>query len=1379
MKNTKGRSLHKTNRLSKNSIVVNIPSEKAIVYWLNSLGLPSSILVDALEDLSRQGDETIAEVIHTLISVPGENLPVPNTVASALSLLSKTRMWNEMSPSLSNMAPVDIALKVKQNNNKLLRLLMGNLRVLMERKQSKIISGTLPTEPTSPSAFGRTTSRTFSRINNNSNSNSNSRNNNRNSNVNHGNSKSNVRHEDDGMDIVDLENVSGLSDHQLNALQRKVKLMMKAEANGRNTEETKEAAHMSPTRARLKRHTEAWVPNDNWNASTATGKNRPRTATSKLPSAKHKIHSKRGKSFIKGVERVDKNGMVAYGMWDPTYAPSIKKLYELGFSPSQVGRTRKRHTALKRENYQQNGSGNAKTVTFANSYDDSSVASGAYAPSFNEAEKIAISAHAKARRNSALKAAEDRQPWESKLRTPSKRRQRRGGNSSSSNFSSNTTTIHSPRPHNSRAPVSPNSKRTHLPRNSSMALSAKQNEILKWIRQYGVKPCPETKPRMVTAQSIGTAFSNGVLLCELVAHLEIRAGGRGLNQVSKSVKGSLSLEGVQLHPRTTAACTANINVALKVLRNRKKMNPRHLWAAPKIRNGDQMTIWQLLEDIKREYSPRMPQAKIGQGRRKETVAQARRAAAQASTSRTSSAKKKRSHHKIPSQRGSKLSLGIHRDLLGHDNSAIQQGAFGLLDPAETVDMNTGNNNRGSRYQSPHPRMSVNNGKNVGSPLGRGNLRKSKYENPNVLIFHPSKTQNKTSNGGNMTDVQYTFQEVSGDQERVLRSWLMQMGFTVPEYKRNSNSSPLSITKDPIRNGTLLCALVQMLDPEHAKELMTSVKRKPYSVRQARNNIDTALAVLRARMYSAIPSPYLFQAEAIVKGTRAVLWGLLWHLKRVMDSFAPNPAELRSMTKAIIAKREKVKVAHSQEYTAEEKWQLERSLLSWLHSLDVLKVNTVVPRDFVEIDKEVRDGTLLCRTVAAVSGLKVRGWNKKPLKPTIRRENIEKALEAIRNLKGMGKRHALKGDEIYRGERVHILGIFEDLHRFFDDVSPRPTFRKGKETPYFGSHVPAPEDMSLPHPHLAFPPSGTGAALLVGRMEDDVENDPDVLKTAHLDADSAAASASMKLTSSLNTYSNKLSSMQHDQTMSSAFYDDISDIFPHHNEERKQIDANSVGTSRILSNGGQSISSASDMKALSSIFVDRDSSMDIVPLSNSKTAELMTQNNYVTTMTEHSKQALNAAKERHHQRVQKLNLLGHEDDNNDGGTISEMMAEDVLIQWIRSLGVRVEQPDDFHKDTASEFRNGVKFCRIIEAVSHGRGQIRGVNPNPKNIAQCLNNFRRGLEVLRQKSNMPVELLFSEDRLVEGDVDVLVPLLQSIRKAYGQHLIRFKGTSSKKK
>ena len=144
-------------------------------------------------------------------------------------------------------------------------------------------------------------------------------------------------------------------------------------------------------------------------------------------------------------------------MWDLTYAPSVKKLYELGFSPSQVGRKKKRGTALKRQN---NGNVAQKSVSFANSITSSSYASVAYSPSLAETEQRALSAKARARRQSALKAAEDRQSWEKKLRTPSKQKNKGG----SSRYNRDKSVVQSPRPHNSRAPVSPNSRRTHLQR---------------------------------------------------------------------------------------------------------------------------------------------------------------------------------------------------------------------------------------------------------------------------------------------------------------------------------------------------------------------------------------------------------------------------------------------------------------------------------------------------------------------------------------------------------------------------------------------------------------------------------------------------------------------------------------------------------------------------------------------------------------------------------------------------------------------------------------------------------------------------------------------------------------------------------------------------
>ena len=63
-----------------------------------------------------------------------------------------------MSPSLSKLAPVDIALHVQQNNGEILKLLMGNFRMLMERKKIKIDNGITPRKTSSSMAFGRTNS---------------------------------------------------------------------------------------------------------------------------------------------------------------------------------------------------------------------------------------------------------------------------------------------------------------------------------------------------------------------------------------------------------------------------------------------------------------------------------------------------------------------------------------------------------------------------------------------------------------------------------------------------------------------------------------------------------------------------------------------------------------------------------------------------------------------------------------------------------------------------------------------------------------------------------------------------------------------------------------------------------------------------------------------------------------------------------------------------------------------------------------------------------------------------------------------------------------------------------------------------------------------
>ena len=366
------------------------------------------------------------------------------------------------------------------------------------------------------------------------------------------------------------------------------------------------------------------------------------------------------------------------------------------------------------------------------------------------------------------------------------------------------------------------------------------------------------------------------------------------------------------------------------------------------------------------------------------------------------------------------------------------------------------------------------------------------------MFPTSATTSRRKNRGQAHDpASFVFQEISTLQEEALRKWLSQMGFDVPYGETvpgNSSAGERIVTQDPLRNGTLLCALVQMLDPDHGQQILSRVVRNPLSVKQASKNVHIALKVLRSRRYSAIPAPYLHQPEAIVKGHRAVLWGLLWHMKRTIDTFVPDPSELHSIAgrtpsgKAVLRQRSgggggsrgnsstrrvsffdqtssgvhtgiKSKgdtlsrrmasnaldsAPKEHFYTRQESWQLERSLLSWLFSIGSLsKCHPSfvggVPHDLTDIEEALRNGTLLCVVAEIITLDAVRGWMKKPKTSKVGRKNVEKALELLRITDGFGQRFTWKGDDMHRGSRHDILGVLEDCHRYQDGLTPRTKF----------------------------------------------------------------------------------------------------------------------------------------------------------------------------------------------------------------------------------------------------------------------------------------------------------------------------------------------------
>jgi len=114
---------------------------------------------------------------------------------------------------------------------------------------------------------------------------------------------------------------------------------------------------------------------------------------------------------------------------------------------------------------------------------------------------------------------------------------------------------------------------------------------------------------------------------------------------------------------------------------------------------------------------------------------------------------------------------------------------------------------------------------------------------------------------------------------------------------------------------------------------------------------------------------------------------------------------------------------------------------------------------------------------------------------------------------------------------------------------------------------------------------------------------------------------------------------------------------------------------------------------------------------------------------------------------------------------------VACAWLASLGIEVQRPAALSGDAgaATEFSDGTLLVRIVETCENLRGMrrggITGVDKAPRTNAARLANIRRVLEVLRDNRSMPLDYLWSELALRDGEPRVVRGLLLHIRRAYG--------------
>ena len=91
---------------------------------------------------------------------------------------------------------------------------------------------------------------------------------------------------------------------------------------------------------------------------------------------------------------------------------------------------------------------------------------------------------------------------------------------------------------------------------------------------------------MIKIEYLPTLCINGVLLCDLINRCE------GKNEIMKAIIRRTS---------TRSHIQVNINKVLEYLRTIEKFPSRHLWDNIEISKGNNLIIWELLDDIYNFY----------------------------------------------------------------------------------------------------------------------------------------------------------------------------------------------------------------------------------------------------------------------------------------------------------------------------------------------------------------------------------------------------------------------------------------------------------------------------------------------------------------------------------------------------------------------------------------------------------------------------------------------------------------------------------------------------------------------------------------------------------------------------------------------------------
>lgn len=245
-----------------------------------------------------------------------------------------------------------------------------------------------------------------------------------------------------------------------------------------------------------------------------------------------------------------------------------------------------------------------------------------------------------------------------------------------------------------------------------------------------------------------------------------------------------------------------------------------------------------------------------------------------------------------------------------------------------------------------------------------------------------------------------------DQEQLLkdlvfkvRPWIKQLGLDGLLKSHNN------FIKDPVRNGILLCNILQLIvgNVEFCEE--------PQNTEDVYNNIEIAVNGIGA-MVPLKKMEYYFYTEPFE------VWNLLHTLMvfyHDLTAKKPKPGWPYSEDKANL---------------------LKESLISWVLRLGVIDDL----KDFSHLSNSLKTGELLSKIVKKVTGKEVLGILPNPKRPKVCISNIDKCLKVLAIDRKMSQEYIRDPEKICEGDQKFIMLLLEDLHRAHAGLATR---KRGK------------------------------------------------------------------------------------------------------------------------------------------------------------------------------------------------------------------------------------------------------------------------------------------------------------------------------------------------